>query len=460
MFSSEVCEKARKSRDARFDGLFYVAVKSTGIYCRPICPAPAAKEHNVVYYQHGHTAAQAGFRPCIRCRPDSAPGSYAWMGTQTTAVRAKRMIDNGFLSGASVEQLADKLGITARYLGKLFQQYYGIAPKQYALFKQCDLAKQLLQQTALPVTEVAYACGFNSQRRFNDAFSRLYQITPSSLRRGAEANRQIELMMAFRPPYNWQLLREFLAHRLVRGLEWLDNSSYGRNFTLGAYHGRFSAYFEGEQNRFRVLIEMNDLKGLPQVVSNIRRILDLDADAVFINAHLQQHCDGIVLQEGLRLPGIWTPFEAGIRAILGQQISVVAAKNLMIQLVEALGEPLQDGTYQFPAPAAIAASELAFFKMPERRKQAIIALAQHYVDAPDCAPESWLAIKGIGPWTVDYAKMRGLSAPDIYLGGDLGVQKAIDKVGQIDEPGCAPFRSYLTFHLWQQLAQTNTHAKE
>ncbi|KNC66871.1 AlkA N-terminal domain-containing protein [Pseudoalteromonas ardens] len=451
MFSSEVCARARQSRDARFDGLFYVAVKSTGIYCRPICPAPAAKEHNVQYYQHAHCAAQAGFRPCIRCRPDSAPGSYAWLGTQTTAVRAKRLIDGGFLGSASVTQLADKLGITTRYLTKLFQQYYGIAPKKYALFKQCDLAKQLLQQTALPVTQVAYACGFNSQRRFNDAFSRLYQITPSSLRRGAEVSQQIELMMAFRPPYNWQAMCEFLAHRLVTPLEWLEGTSYGRNFRLGDYQGYFTAHYEESQNRFRVTIEISDLKGLPLVVNNIRRVLDLDADSAFINTHLQQHCSDMTLQDGLRLPGIWTPFEAGIRAVLGQQISVTAARNLMIQLVEQLGEKQKNGTFQFPSADVIASSDLSFFKMPERRKQAIIALAQHHVDDPDCTPESWLAIKGIGPWTVDYASMRGLSAPDIYLGGDLGVQKAIDKVGQIDEPGCAPFRSYLTFQLWQQL---------
>ncbi|TMP39738.1 DNA-3-methyladenine glycosylase 2 family protein [Pseudoalteromonas rubra] len=451
MLSSEVCANARKSRDARFDGLFYVAVKSTGIYCRPICPAPAAKEHNVEYFQHAHNAAQAGFRPCVRCRPDSAPGSYAWMGTQTTAVRAKRLIDSGFLSAGSVDQLAEKLGITSRYLSKLYRQYYGIAPKQYALYKQCDLAKQLLQQTSLPVTEIAYACGFNSQRRFNDAFSRLYQITPSSLRNGAQASRQIELMMSFRPPYNWPALKSFLAHRLVTPLEWLEDMAYGRNFNLGVYQGRFTARFEAQKNRFRVSIDINDFKGLPQVVSNIRRVLDLDADTVFIESHLRRQCPDMPLENGLRLPGIWTPFEAGIRAILGQQISVSAAKNLMIKLVEQLGNQQADGTFQFPSPQAIARSELAFFKMPARRKLAIIALAQHYISEPECMPESWLTIKGIGPWTVDYAKMRGLSAPDIYLGGDLGVQKAIDRVGQIDVPSCAPFRSYLTFQLWQQL---------
>ncbi|WP_440057039.1 DNA-3-methyladenine glycosylase 2 family protein (plasmid) [Pseudoalteromonas sp. T1lg65] len=452
MYSPLVCAQARNSRDARFDGLFFVAVKSTGIYCRPICPAPAAKECNVEYFQFAHNAADAGYRPCIRCRPDSAPGSYAWLGTETTAVRAKKLIDEGILLQWSTSDLAEKLGISVRYLNQLFSRYFGISPKQYALYKQCDLAKQLLQQTQLPVTEVAFASGFNSLRRFNDAFLKLYQLSPSELRSESKASTALSLYLQYRPPYNWTAMQAFLQARVVPELEWVNDTSYGRNIMLDGAKGSFIASIQPSKNRFQVSIEVDDLKVLPKVIGQIRRVLDLDADTQFIEQHLQQYAPALPLKEGLRLPGIWSEFEAGIRAILGQQISVTAARNLLTLLVEKLGTPISSGGYLFPTPEQIAQNELAFFKMPERRKQAIRSFSQLYVEQADVEFSKWLTIKGIGPWTVDYAKMRGMSHPDIYLGGDLGVKKALDKSQQvIDIEQCAPFRSYLTFQLWQQL---------
>ncbi|CAM4208616.1 AlkA N-terminal domain-containing protein [Pseudoalteromonas byunsanensis] len=454
MYSPEVCQKARKSRDHRFDGLFYVAVKTTGIYCRPICPAPAAHEKNVEYYEHAHNAADAGFRPCIRCRPDSAPGSYAWLGTQTTAVRAKKLIDEGVLSSHSAAHLANRLGITQRYLNKLFVQYYGTTPKQYALYKQCDFAKQLLQQTKLPVAHIAFASGFNSLRRFNDAFVRLFQLTPSQLRGECEqVQSHITLHLPFRPPYNWEVLQDFLSKRLVEPMEWLTPKSYGRTYQLDAYDGAFEAYFDEANHRFKVEITINDIAGLHLVVSNIRRVLDLDADPNFIYQHLYQSLpESLQLTEGLRLPGIWSEFEAGVRAVLGQQVSVAAAKNLLTTLVNELGGGNHLGQRLFPSPEAMVNCEFAFFKMPQRRKEALAFLAQHCQQNPLSSElDEWLTIKGIGPWTVDYAKMRGQSNPDIYLGSDLGVKKAFAQCETLDTEQCAPFRSYLTFQLWQQL---------
>ncbi|MEJ6473231.1 AlkA N-terminal domain-containing protein [Pseudoalteromonas piscicida] len=452
MYTPEVCSQARNSRDARFDGLFFVAVKSTGIYCRPICPAPAAKEHNVEYFQFAHNAAQAGFRPCIRCRPDSAPGSYAWLGTETTAVRAKKLIDEGGLLRDSTEALAARLGISVRYLNKVFNQYFGTSPKQYALYKQCDLAKQLLQQSELAVTQVAFAAGFNSLRRFNDAFQKLYQLSPSQLRKERGRGSAITLYLSYRPPYNWEKMHQFLAMRIVPGVEWLTQNSYGRTVVIQNETGHFTATIEPEKHRFRVEVALSDLSLLVAMIAQIRRVLDLDADTRFIESHLREAAPDLPMQEGLRLPGIWSEFEAGMRAILGQQISVQAARNLLALLVEELGAQAEGESRYFPSAKAICGSELTFFKMPARRKAAIKAFAAQYVSAEHVELDDWLDIKGIGPWTVDYAKMRGLSHPDIYLGGDLGVKKAMEKsLKTINIDKCAPFRSYLTFQLWQQL---------
>lgn len=467
MYSDDTCSIARKSRDTRFDGLFFVAVKTTGIYCRPICPAPCAKEENVSYFQYAHQAAQAGFRPCLRCRPDSSPNSYPWLGAKTTALRAKKLIDEGVYTQLTSEQFVARLGISHSYLNQLFKRHFGISPSQYALFVQCQFAKGLLQQTQLPVTEVAYAAGFNSVRRFNDAFKKCQQLTPTQIRKKGEPSSKITLFMSFRPPYNWAVLHNFLAKRLIAPMEWLGDKSYGRTFTYGEAAGQFTAYYKKKKQGFTVEITLNNMRYLLPVVANIKRILDLDADTTVINQHLKNLLPApFPLVEGLRLAGIWQPFEAGIRAILGQQVSVTAARNLLIKLVEQLGQPVtgkcaagKEHLRYFPTPCAIANSNLAFFNMPQSRKNALIALAQHYqkqngLDDPNI--DQWLAIKGIGSWTVNYAKMRGNSNPDIYLGGDLGIKKAVQKFTHADFnlntlEKAAPFRSYLTFQLWQQL---------
>ncbi|MFY8275462.1 DNA-3-methyladenine glycosylase 2 family protein [Pseudoalteromonas sp. SSDWG2] len=449
MFADDICQKARLSRDKRFDGLFYVAVRSTGIYCRPICPAPAAKEHNVQYFEHAHQAILAGFRPCLRCRPDASPGSYPWLGAQTTALRAKQLIDQGQFSQGGAQYLSDRLGVSVSYLNQLFKRHYGIAPGQYALFTQCQFAKQLLQQTQLKIADVAFASGFNSIRRFNDAFKKALQLTPSEIRAGADIqHNEIKLFLSFRPPYNWPAMQQFLAKRMISPMEWGSDLSYGRHFRYGESKGLFEAQFDERKQGFWVTIKLDNWQHLQGVVANIRRVLDLDADLAVITSQLQRAVDAhLSLTQGLRLPGIWDPFEAGTRAILGQQVSVKAARDLCTTLVEKLGE---DGLY-FPHASEVADNELAFFKMPQRRKQAIKDLAQHVVDHGANNLDSWLEIKGIGPWTVDYAKMRGTSDPDIYLGGDLGVKKALAGTEHFDPSLAAPFRSYLTFQLWQQL---------
>jgi AraC family transcriptional regulator of adaptative response / DNA-3-methyladenine glycosylase II len=456
LLSQEVCHKARMSRDARFDGRFFTAVKTTGIYCRSICPATPPKESNVDYYPTAHLAAQAGFRPCLRCRPDSAPQSGAWLGNQALLNRAIKLINEGALENQSLAEFAEYLGISDRYLRQLFVKHVGVAPKAYALYQQCLMAKQLLHQTRLPINQIAIACGFNSVRRFNDAFNKAMQLTPSQVRKsGTDSSDQLTLKLSYRPPYDWPMMQEFLHARLIHGLETIDTNSYGRSFELHGCAGTFTATHLPQQHAFEVCLHCEDLRLLRPLLNNIRRVLDLDTDCSVIEAHLaEQLPDAFQLKSGLRVPGIWSVFEAGMRAILGQQVSVQAARNLVTQLVSHLGRKTSEGQLFFPTPEAVAQSDLDFIKMPGARKNSLRALAQHFVDDAKLAenPDTWLTIKGIGPWTVNYAKMRGLNDPDIFLAGDLGVDKALNKLCKepIKPELMSPWRSYLTFQLWNQ----------
>jgi len=455
MLEVSVCQKARLSRDPRFDGKFFTAVKTTGIYCRSICPVFPPKEQNVLYFATAIECAKAGYRPCLRCRPDSAPNSSAWKGVNTTLDRAISLINAGSLQGATLPELAARLGISDRYLRQLFSKHLGTSPKSYALYQQCLFAKQLLHQTELPITQVALASGFSSVRRFNDCFVSQLNLTPSSLRKSSKPHaNMLQLVLYYRPPFAWDLMQKTLSDRAISGLEWCDNKSYGRTFDWLGCQGSFTATHDAKQHRFVVTLELDCVSHLKPIVNNIRRILDLDVDIQTVE-HDISHCfsKGEKINSGVRLPGIWSMFEAGVRAILGQQISVEAARNLVTRLVNELGEQLAGDKVLFPSAKVIANSELDFLKIPQSRQQTLQVLAQHYLDSdsPDDA-EQWLALKGIGPWTVNYAKMRGSSEPDIFLAGDLGVKKALLKLTpQFSPQQASPWQSYLTFQLWSQL---------
>ncbi|WP_299007893.1 AlkA N-terminal domain-containing protein [uncultured Shewanella sp.] len=484
MLDVSICQKARLSRDPRFDGQFFTAVKTTGIYCRSICPASPPKEENVQYFSSAIECANAGFRPCLRCRPDSAPHSPAWKGVNATLDRAMRLIDEGALQSHSLAQLAERLGISDRYLRQLFNQYLGMSPKRYSLYQQCLFAKQLLQQTQLPITQVALASGFDSVRRFNDCFKSELKLTPSQVRKTSQDKpNQLTLKLYYRPPFNWSLMQGTLAARVVDKLEWCDEHSYGRTFNWHGTLGCFTAKHHAQFNMFEVDLELNEVKHLKAIINNIRRILDLDLDVQAVENDLKACLPAsFPFKAGVRLPGIWNLFEAGIRAILGQQISVAAARNLVSTLVSELGEPYGEQLL-FPSPKAIADSELAFLKIPGSRKQTLRNLAQYYCDmktqdkgneqAQGCCEKSrdgsskniaddtsqWLKLKGVGPWTVEYARMRGLSDPDIFLEADLGIKKVLAQY-QINQPSkekklsaekASPWGSYLTFQLWSQL---------
>jgi len=350
MLEASVCQKARLSRDARFDGKFFTAVKTTGIYCRSICPVFPPKEQNVVYFATAIECAKAGYRPCLRCRPDSAPNSSAWKGINTTLDRAISLINEGALQGAGLPELATRLGISDRYLRQLFSQHLGISPKSYALYQQCLFAKQLLHQTQLPITQVALASGFSSVRRFNDCFVSQLNLTPSSLRKSSESHANtLQLLLYYRPPFAWNTMQKTLSARAVKGLEWSDKQSYGRTFNWCGSRGSFTATHELEKNRFVVTLELDIMAHLKPIIHNIRRVLDLDVDIEAVEYDISScFAQGFAINAGVRLPGIWTMFEAGIRAILGQQISVEAARNFLTSLVSSLGEKRPGDKVLFP----------------------------------------------------------------------------------------------------------------
>lgn len=454
MWDRAVCQKARLARDPRFDGKFFIAVRTTGIYCRTICSVQPPKEENVEYFFTALAAAQAGYRPCLRCRPDSAPGSPAWQGVGSTVARAIRLINNGYLRQASVPELAERLGVSDRHLRNLFHTHIGVSPKSYALYQQCLFAKKLLHQTSISVTDVALASGFDSIRRFNDCFKEQLKLTPTQLRKQpASALQPIELELSYRPPFNWPRMLAFYKSRCIKNMEWYDKHSYGRTFVWDNTRGQFTIHHLADKNKFKLEINLDDIQVLHSVVQNIKRIFDLDSDIEKIEADLSQleHTE-FKLTPGLRLPGIWNLFEAGVRAILGQQISIVSAQKLVSNLVNELGEEYEGYRY-FPSPKALADSSLQFLKMPGARKDTLRRLGEYFLNSRELDdPRSWVSIKGIGPWTVQYALMRGVSHPDVQLVRDAGIKKALKNRLTLDEyTNASPWRSYLTLHLWETL---------
>lgn len=438
-------QSARTSRDKRFDGKFFVAVKTTKIFCRNICRVKLPKEENVEYFDFAAQAQAAGYRPCLRCRPESAPHSWAWQGTETTVKRALKLIREDL--SQDLESITARLGISDRYLRKLFEQHLAISPKQFQLTEKLLFAKSLLHQTPLTIEQVAQSSGFSSSRRLQENMKKGFFLTPSEIRKQTEQSAtSLRVFLSYREPYNWQHIRDFLAFRAIEPIEHVTDHSYHKKFTWNGIKGAFTATINYEKSGFDVEIELTDMRVLYQVIDNIRRVLDLDADIAEIeNKLLSSGIPKNQLNTGIRLPGVWSVFEAGVRAVLGQQVSVKAAINHVKHLVTEIKGEYADA---FPLPEEVANTDLSFLKMPERRKASLSELARLCAEPEgELNLESWLAIKGIGPWTVAYAEMRGLSMPDVWLNSDLVIKKMLSKY-QIDELQVRPWRSYLTIQLW------------
>ncbi len=456
--------KARLSRDPRFDGRFFVAVKTTGIFCRPICPARLPKEENVTYFQHATQAMAQGYRPCFRCRPDSAPRSAAWKGVGATINRALSL-----LSVIPIERVADiaaRLGISERYLNKLVVNAVGIPPKQFQNMQRALFAKQLIQQTHLSMTDVAITAGYQSLRQLQRAIEQYCATSPTQLRKKEPAQQKtISLFLSYRPPYNWPYVRDFLATRAIEGMERVTQESYERYFSYKENIGFFKAVHDDVRHGFKLFIDLSDLSSLHTTIENIKQVLDLHADPLLIEQSLvQSGLSPEKLTPGLRLPSAWSVFESGCRAIVGQQVSVKAAIGQVSLLVHQLGKKVSTVTpyksdkrhtseyYSFPTPEGVAENNLEFLRMPQARKEAVRHFARLFINGNMPSHEDILAIKGVGPWTLDYLKMRGERNPDVYLGGDLIVRKMAQQYPIAPEKA-APWRSYLTLQLWQLSSQ-------
>ncbi|MEH6454382.1 MAG: AlkA N-terminal domain-containing protein [Psychromonas sp.] len=443
------CKSARESRDTRFDGMFYVAVKTTGIFCRPICPAVTAKEVNVEYFHSQAQSLLAGYRPCLRCRPDCAPNSWAWKGAETTFERAISLIENGALQGNSVVELSERLGISDRYLRSLFTKYLGMPIKQYAQYQQLMFAKQLLHNSNLRITDIAYACGFNSVRRFNDAFQKYLQLTPTSIRKGKSVSNKNQIILKFSVPINWQHLLNFYRLRAITGVELVGADYYQTSFILDGAKGYFKVCLKNDRNLI-VEFQLDDMSKLKLMVTKIRRMLDIDADTDSIESHIQGVLTHLDIKPGIRIPGVWDTWQAGIRAILGQQVSVKAAIHHLNSFVLELGMKSNTHLY-FPTPKSVMESDISFLKMPQSRKDTIKRFANYMLNNMEGTPDEWQQIKGIGPWTISYAKLRGLSDPDCFLDTDLIVKKVMLNSSAIDIRSLSPWGSYATLHCWNSI---------
>ena len=461
-----VCDRARLARDARFDGRFFIGVTSTGVYCRPVCPAPQPKPKNIRYFPSAAAAADAGFRPCLRCRPEASPGTPAWLGASSSVSRALKLIGESALDDGGVEDLAARLGIGSRHLRRLFLRYLGATPVAVAQTRRVHFAKKLIDETNLTMAQIAMASGFGSIRRFNATFQNLYGRSPGDLRRASPGDRNghqaghYTFRIAYRPPYDWDSLIEFLAARATPGVETVTSGEYRRNIALDEREGTIAVRPVRGRNSLELDICYPDPAALFRIVERTRRIFDVGADPAEVAGHLRKDPAlerSVRARPGLRVPGCWDGFELAVRAILGQQVSVKGATTMAGRLASAFGSPVQAGEgVLFPSAAALAHADLTTIGLTRRRAASIrdlaAAVAQGAVvfdgrlDAGRFE-KSVTAIAGIGPWTAQYIAMR-LGEPDAFPSGDLYLRH----VGARSE-AWRPWRAYAAMHLWKQAGE-------
>jgi AraC family transcriptional regulator of adaptative response / DNA-3-methyladenine glycosylase II len=479
----DVCYAIISARDSRYDGRFFTAVKTTGIYCRPICPARLPKRENVIFYPSAAVAQDEGFRPCLRCRPETAPDTPAWRGTSSSVGRALRLIEEGALDSGSVEQMAARLGLGERQVRRLFLKHVGASPVSVALSRRLLLAKQLLHETDLTIAQVAMASGFGSIRRFNESFQQVFKTAPSFLRReignegpGVPAA-DIHLKLRYRAPYDWGAMAEFIKARLYPGVETFEAGLYRRSLRLDGQIG-LVAVAQGKGDWLDVQVRLQDLTLLPKVIARVREAFDLAADPDVIGGHLRQDLalQGLVLcRPGLRVPGAFDPFEIGIRAILGQQITVSAAIKLGASLVSYLGAALPNEWAQgsgvsrlFPSAASMLGSSLDFLGMPQARQRCLKAYCEAYLAEEDffggdtsAVVARLLGVKGIGQWTASYIALRALRDPDAFPAEDVALARGLMQPGgarptrdglEQRSQAWRPWRAYAAQHIWTELA--------
>ena len=470
---------ALAARDRRFDGVFYVGVTSTGIYCRPVCTAKTPKAANCRFFESREGAEKAGFRPCLRCRPELAPGTAPVDDAHRIAALVARRIDEGMLDdGGGIEDVASKFGWSSRQIRRIVQKELGVSPIELAMTRRLLLAKQLLTETTLPIMEVAFASGFSSLRRFNDAFGTRYGMPPSRFRKAAitgsasgTTGGTFTLRLGYRPPFDWAGLLEFLAARTIAGVETAADDEYCRTVRLGDHRGYIRVRNASGQHNLLVELTHSLTPVLPALLGRIRALFDLDARPDVISAHLAKDsrlAKRVRANRGLRVPGAFDGFEIAVRAILGQQVSVKAATTLSGRFAELLGEPLEGGdglqrltpTAERVASASVA--EIAALGIVRARAASIVRLADEVASGtlvleagvdPDRTIAQLVALPGIGPWTAHYIAMRALRWPDAFPREDLVLRKRLGGVtperAGVESELWRPWRSYATLHLWR-----------
>ncbi len=486
----KICSRARLARDRHFDGLFFFGVSSTGIFCRPVCPAPIASEENVTYFQTATAAVEAGYRPCLRCRPESAPGNGNGSGDSSLVERALAIIREDGLSEGTIEDLAQKVGTGSRNLRRLFIHHLGATPVQIANVQRTLFAKKLLSETHLTVTQAAMAAGFGSLRQFNDVFREMCGHTPSQIRKQAHvrdtrSGAACALYLCYRPDFDWRYMLEFMKPRLIPGVEQIDDIGYRRTFRIkGGSEGWLEVIDCPERHTLKLSIYADVLDDVMRIQQRVRVMFDLEANLEPVREHLKQ--DELLREivneyPAVRLPGAWDPFEFAMRAILGQQISVKAATTLAGRIASSGGKKCAASfpdslTHFFPAPEEMVQADISRLGITGKRQETIRNLVEAVLSgaisldrgqALDSFVETFTAMRGIGPWTAHYLGMRALGLTDAFPASDLGVRKALAINSKLPSEREAnsraeqwrPWRAYAALYLWK-LAEKKEKQKE
>ena len=473
ILQNDVCERARRSRDVRFDGRFFIGVRTTGIYCRPICPANPPRSENVSFFPSAAAASEAGFRPCLRCRPECAPGTPAWAGTSTTVKRGLRLIAEGALDDGDVEALAARLGVTSRHLRRLFAKHVGASPLAVAHTQRLHFAKRLIDETVLPMQAISIAAGFGSVRRFNDTFRNTYGKPPRELRRGRAAQAPgapLSVRLPYREPYDWQHILGFYANRATPGVERVIDGCYQRTVSVAGEVGSIEVCEVG--GALSLTVCGAGTEALFAIVNRVRDMFDVDAPVDDIGARLaldESLSRRLRRIPGVRVPGAWDGWELAVRAILGQQISVKAATTLAGRVAGRYGQCIElEGWPEarlFPRPEQLAHARLEKLGIVGARARTIRELARALDNGEitfDVAQEAQAfrdrlcSIRGIGDWTAQYVAMRVLKDPDAFPASDLGLLRAFDANGRKMRPAelldranrWRPWRAYAALLIW------------
>lgn len=471
MKDEDVYYNAMLARDHRFDGKFFVGVKTTGIYCRPICPAKP-KRKNVEFFHNSHEAERAGYRPCLRCRPESAPLSPAWIGKSAIVRRAVRVLNSQEVLKFNEEEFADRFGVSARHLRRLFIEEIGKTPKQLYFEGRLNLSRKLLAETSLPISEVVYASGFQSIRRFNDAFKQRFKKTPSEIRRNKSSSKDgLKISLSYRPPFDFEgLLKSYDSHRMGN-LEWVADQKYFRVVSHEGKCGLIAVSNNEKASCLNIEIDFPDYSMIHVFVSKVRNMFDLDSDPVVVANALETSKKMRSLLKkypGVRIPAGWDGFEIAVAVILGQLVSVKMGQRLVHDLIENLGS---DSDYRvqgkviklFPTPKQLSTIDLDFLKTSKSRKQSLREFSQRVLSGEisleptqdvDEFIRSVTSIKGIGDWTAQYMALKILRSTDAFPKTDLVIKRALEGYTKEELDKMRPWRGYAAALFWKEHPKT------